>query len=205
MALRSTNAFCRRCAGADAAQDGTATWSLQLLCRTLRRAPDGLPLVSEDTIRTVLLEAGFTWQQSRSWCQTGQVVRKRQERGRDGGRSGHRGEKKLIEDAYTLGEQLGLAVWDQDEAGPYQTKPYPGASWQPSGQPIRQAHEYIRNGTAKMLTLFHPRSGAVRIQGVTSATNAVLHPWLKAQCAAILDTLPPPTAGDAATQAALWS
>jgi hypothetical protein len=58
-------------------QDGTATWSLQLLCRTLRRVPDGLPLVSEDTIRTVLLEAGFTWQQSRSWCQTGQVVRKR--------------------------------------------------------------------------------------------------------------------------------
>jgi len=59
------------------AQDGTATWSLQLLCRSLRRAPDGLPKVSEDTIRTVLREAGFTWQQSRSWCQTGQVVRKR--------------------------------------------------------------------------------------------------------------------------------
>ena len=58
-------------------QDGTATWSLQLLCRTLRRAADGLPTVSEDTIRTVLLEAGFTWQRSRSWCQTGQVVRKR--------------------------------------------------------------------------------------------------------------------------------
>jgi len=58
-------------------QDGTATWSLQLLCRALRRAPDGLPTVSEDTIRTVLLEAGFTWQRSRSWCQTGQVVRKR--------------------------------------------------------------------------------------------------------------------------------
>jgi transposase len=58
-------------------QDGTATWSLQLLCRALRRAPDGLPKVSEDTIRTVLLGAGFTWQRSRSWCQTGQVVRKR--------------------------------------------------------------------------------------------------------------------------------
>jgi transposase len=55
-----------------------------------------------------------------------------------------------------------------------------------------------------MLTLFHPRSGAVRIQGVTSATNAVLHPWLKAQCTAILATLPPPTAGDAVTQTALW-
>jgi len=55
-----------------------------------------------------------------------------------------------------------------------------------------------------MLTLFHPRSGAVRIQGVTSATNAVLHPWLKAQCTAILATLPPATAADAATQVALW-
>jgi hypothetical protein len=99
---------------------------------------------------------------------------------------------------------LGLAVWNQDEAGPYQTKPYPGASWQPSGQPVRQAHEYIRNGTAKMLTLFHPRSGAVRVQGVTSATNAVLHPWLKGQCTAILEALPTPTVADAATQTALW-
>ena len=58
-------------------RDGTATWSLQLLCRALRRAPDGLPTISEDTIRTVLLEAGFTWQRSRSWRQTGQVLRKR--------------------------------------------------------------------------------------------------------------------------------
>jgi transposase len=58
-------------------QDGTATWSLQLLCRRLRGAGDGLPTVSEDTIRTVLLEAGFSWQRTRSWCQTGQVVRKR--------------------------------------------------------------------------------------------------------------------------------
>lgn len=57
------------------ARDGTATWSLQTLCRALRRAPDGLPEVSEDTIRTVLLEAGFGWQQSRTWCETGQVVR----------------------------------------------------------------------------------------------------------------------------------
>jgi hypothetical protein len=100
---------------------------------------------------------------------------------------------------------LGLAVWTQDEAGPYQTKPYPGASWQPSGHPVRQAHEYIRNGTAKMLTLFQPRSGAVRVQGVTSASNAILHPWLKAQCTAILDALPAaPTIADAATQTAAW-
>lgn len=58
-------------------EDGTATWSLSLLCQALRKAPDGLPEVSEDTIRTVLLEAGFSWQKTRGWCETGQVVRKR--------------------------------------------------------------------------------------------------------------------------------
>jgi transposase len=57
--------------------DGTATWSLKTLCQALRRAPDGLPKVSEDTIRTVLLEAGFSWQEARSWCETGTVTRKR--------------------------------------------------------------------------------------------------------------------------------
>jgi len=71
-------------------------------------------------------------------------------------------------------------VWTQDEAGPYQTIPYPGVSWQPRGQPERQPHEYIRNGTAKLLTLFHPASGRVRVKGVTSSANVILHPWLKA-------------------------
>jgi hypothetical protein len=33
--------------------------------------------VSEDTIRRVVLEAGFSWQETRSWCETGQVTRKR--------------------------------------------------------------------------------------------------------------------------------
>ena len=59
------------------ARDGTATWSLKTLCAALRKAPDGLPQVSEDTIRTVLLGSGHTWQQSRSWCETGTAVRKR--------------------------------------------------------------------------------------------------------------------------------
>jgi transposase len=54
--------------------DGTASWSLS---QTLRKAPDGLPDLSEDTLRTVLLEAGFSWQNTRSWCETGQAVRKR--------------------------------------------------------------------------------------------------------------------------------
>jgi transposase len=57
--------------------DGTASWSLSTLQGALREAGDGLPRVSEYTIRKVLLEAGYTWQSSRSWCQTGQVVRKR--------------------------------------------------------------------------------------------------------------------------------
>lgn len=61
----------------DPVQDGTATWSLQTLRRALRNAADGLPAVSEDTLRTLLREAGFSWQRSQSWCETGQVVRKR--------------------------------------------------------------------------------------------------------------------------------
>src|SRR3954452_15173840 len=39
------------------------------------------------------------------------------------------GKKGLIERAYTLGAQLGLAVWCADEAGPFQAVPHPGASW----------------------------------------------------------------------------
>jgi hypothetical protein len=32
----------------------------------------------------------------------------------------------LIEDAYAQGASLGLEVWCEDEAGPFQTIPYPG-------------------------------------------------------------------------------
>jgi hypothetical protein len=85
---------------------------------------------------------------------------------------------------------MGLAVWNEDEAGPFQTVPYAGESWQPEGHPVCQPHEYIRNGTAKLLTLFHPASGEVRVKGVTQTTNAILHPWLKEQIGEILKTLP---------------
>jgi transposase len=61
----------------DRAQDGTATWSLTTLQRALRHAPDGLPTVSTWTILQALHDAGYTWQQSRTWCHTGTVVRKR--------------------------------------------------------------------------------------------------------------------------------
>ena len=57
--------------------DGAATWSLSTLRRALRQAPDGLPKVSEHTIWCVLRGAGRRWQRSRSWCETGVVVRKR--------------------------------------------------------------------------------------------------------------------------------
>jgi transposase len=58
-------------------EDGTATWSLNTLQRALRQAPDGLPKVSTYTIWQVLHEAGFSWQRSRTWCETGKVKRKR--------------------------------------------------------------------------------------------------------------------------------
>ena len=114
----------------------------------------------------------------------------------DGHRPGRRAEKKLIEGAYRLGKSLGLAVWCCDQAGPFQTVPHPGPNWRPEGDPARQPHEYIRNGTAKVLTLFHPADGRVRIEGVATCPNAVLHPWLKRELWEILAGLPdpPPTA-----------
>ncbi len=111
----------------------------------------------------------------------------------------------MIEDAYGLRADSGIAVWAQDEAGPFQTVPYPGESWQPTGLPAHQPHEYLRDGTAKLLTLFHPATGAARVKGVTSCTNAVLHPWLREGLAAILAALPPPVVGDPEAQRAAWA
>jgi transposase len=96
-------------------------------------------------------------------------------------------------------------VWCMDEAGPYQAIPQPGASWQPIGQPAHRPHEYLRGGTAKLLTLFRPATGEVRALAVTSAPNAVLHPWLKTELSAILATCPPvpdPTAAE--RQSRFW-
>jgi hypothetical protein len=111
----------------------------------------------------------------------------------------------LIEQAYTVGEWLGLSVWTEDEAGPFQTIPYEGYSWQPEGQPKLQPHEYVRNGTAKLLTLFHPSDGQVRVKGVTSGSNTVLHPWLHQELSSILANLPtPPEDLDPKINRALW-
>ena len=98
----------------------------------------------------------------------------------------------MIEDAYRLAPGLGLEVWCCDQAGPFQTAPHPGRCWRPEGHPARLPHDYVRNGTAKVMTLFRPADGQVRLKGVTSCPNAVLHPWLKQELAAILAELPPP-------------
>lgn len=60
-------------------------------------------------------------------------------------------------------------------------------------EPARQPHEYLRGGTAKLLTLLQPANGIVRAKAVTHATNAVVHPWLKEELSDVLTALPPVT------------
>jgi len=90
-----------------------------------------------------------------------------------------------------------VAVWCQDEAGPYPTAPVAGQSWEPLGKARCHPPEYERNGTAKLLTLFRPATGAVRARGVLAAPNAVLHPWLQAELEQALATLPAVTTPEA--------
>jgi hypothetical protein len=110
----------------------------------------------------------------------------------------------LIEVAYLTGEATGLPVWCTDQAGPYQTIPYPGQSWRPEGDPARLPHEYLREGTAKALTLFRPADGHVRLKGVTACPNAVLHPWLEGELAAILAAMPDPPPDPDEGRCASW-
>src|SRR3982750_1219466 len=186
-------------------QDGTATWSVSLLQRTLRQADDGLPQVSTYTIWRTLHEAGLSWQKSRTWCQTGSRCASASTAW-CASAIPMLWPKKLIERAYTLGAQLGLSVWCEDEAGPFQAVPHPGPSWQPREHPAQQPHEYIRGGTTKILTLFHPATGQVRLYPAARGTNAVLHPWLRERLSAILAALPVPKASlDPAVTRAAWA
>ena len=59
----------------DRRADGTATWSLSTLERTLRR--EAFPRLGATTIRRVLQDAGSSYQQTRTWCPTGTAERKR--------------------------------------------------------------------------------------------------------------------------------
>lgn len=95
-------------------------------------------------------------------------------------------------------------MWTQDEAGPFQTVAFAGNSWQESGQPLRQRHEYVRDGTAKLLTLFHPATGNVIATGVTRCPNAVLHKWLTEELSAILAAMPLKPALDVEVNREMW-
>ena len=55
-----------------------------------------------------------------------------------------------------------------------------------------------------MLTLFHPASGHVRVCGVTSCTNAVLHPWMQQTLSEVLQSLPVATEWPPAENRAAW-
>jgi len=55
--------------------DGTATWSLSTLQRTLRKGD--FPRVGRSTVRRVLLDAGSSYQRTRTWCPTGTAQRVR--------------------------------------------------------------------------------------------------------------------------------
>ncbi len=96
-------------------------------------------------------------------------------------------------------------MWTEDEAGPYPTRPHPGQHWQPLGEPARYPHEYVREGTAKQLTLFHPATGEVRVKGVQQCPNAVLHPWLRHDLSAILAALPAPVVLAAEDNQRAWA
>jgi transposase len=61
----------------DRRDDGTATWSLTTLQRTLRR--EALPAIGATTVRRVLRTAGSSYQRTRTWCPTGTALRKRKE------------------------------------------------------------------------------------------------------------------------------
>lgn len=57
---------------------------------------------------------------------------------------------------------------------------------------------------AKLMTLFHPATGRVRVKGVRSCPNAVLHPWLKEHLEAILEGLQQQQVVSPEENRALW-
>jgi len=61
----------------DRERDQTATWSLKLLERALRKC--ALPRIGATTIGRILHEAGYSLQLDRTWCDTGYALRKRKD------------------------------------------------------------------------------------------------------------------------------
>ena len=98
----------------------------------------------------------------------------------------------MLEQAERTGGSKGLAVWVEEEAGPYQAVPQAGQRWWAAGQPATQPHESVRGDTAKLLTCFHPQTGELRAKGVTRRAHAVLQPGLKGELETVLAGWPVP-------------
>ena len=136
------------------------------------------------TIRRVLQDAGSSYQRTRTWCPTGTAQRKRKA-----------GVVTVI-DPHTE-KKRGSSTWPtaslKASVFPCGARMRPGRTrrsrsraspGEPVGKPRRQPHEYIRGGTAKLLTLFRPATGEVRAKGGDGdAPNTVLHPWLQHEAA----------------------
>jgi transposase len=59
----------------DRERDQTATWSLKLLEKALRK--ERFPQIGATTIGRILHEEGYSVQRDRTWCETGYALRKR--------------------------------------------------------------------------------------------------------------------------------
>jgi len=109
----------------DHKKDQTGIWSLMTLRRALRKSD--LPHIGAETIRQVLHESGYSYQRTRTWCRTGYALRKR----KSGTVTVYDPEtpekKRVIELAYEQAEAAGIVQLNEDEAGPYQSIPQPGA------------------------------------------------------------------------------
>ena len=130
--------------------------------RSLRR----LPRVSTFTILYTLHEAGYSWQKSRTWCETGKPLRKKDGRVEESYDEYTQEKTAMIERAYVIGERLGFQVWCEDEAGPYQTIP--------PARPINIFEEKPRNGL--------PCFGLPRENCVPKPSNKVPMPFCIPGC-----------------------
>jgi hypothetical protein len=134
----------------DRKADGTATWSLKTLERSVGK--EALPRVGKSTIREVREARRLSLRQNADLVS--HWHRRAQAQSRDGDRRRPQSPRKksLIERAYEQAEAAGIVQVNEDEAGPYQAIPQPGEAWHLEGHPKAQPHEYVRGGTAKLLT-----------------------------------------------------
>jgi transposase len=115
----------------DRKEDQTATWSLMTLRKALRETD--LPDIAAETIREVLHAVGYRYLRTRTWVRTGYALRVRKSGTVTTYDQETRGVKRLIEQAYEQAEAAGIVQLCEDEAGPYQAIPQPGAKFAARG------------------------------------------------------------------------